>query len=67
MHPTATMSAPIADPKAIAQALDVLFEPDDVIELRAIFSRGRKRTDAGYFSGAHRDVLIREAVKGARQ
>lgn len=44
--------APIPDKAAILATLAVLFDPADVVELRA-FPKGRKRTDAGYFDGAH--------------
>lgn len=59
------MSATAVKPEAdeIRRALDVLFKPEDVIELRAIFSRGRKRTDAGYFDGKHREELVRAAMR----
>jgi hypothetical protein len=53
--------APQADPKQIASALAAIFDPGDVVELRAINKRGRKRIDAGYFDGEHRDALVREA------
>ena len=47
------MSAPTPIPQAdaaiIAQTLNLLFTPDDLIELRALSLRGRNRTDAGYF------------------
>lgn len=60
------MNAPCPVPQpykaAILDALAVLFEPADVIELRA-FHKGRKRTDAGYFDGQHREALADAAVK----
>ncbi|MBC7945913.1 MAG: hypothetical protein H7X91_11770 [Burkholderiales bacterium] len=59
----APLPVPQADAALIWQALDALFEPDDVIELRALHTRGRKRTDAGYFDGDHRDALVREAAR----
>jgi AAA domain len=34
-----------------------------VVELRALWSRPRKRTDAGYFDGTHRDLMSREAMR----
>ena len=52
-----------ADATAILASLDALHEPDAVIELRAIYSKGRKRTDAGYFDAAHRHELAHQAVK----
>lgn len=50
------------DRAEIVRALSLLFDPDDVIELRALH-RGKKRTDAGYFDGEHRDALADAAVK----
>lgn len=55
-------NTPKPDQGAILAALSDLFEPDDVIELRA-FHKGRKRTDAGYFDGAHREALADAAAK----
>ncbi len=45
------------------RALDVLHASDAVIELRALHKKGRKRTDAGYFDGRHRDQLVKEGAK----
>lgn len=59
-HRTSNLYAPAPDKAEIAKALAALFAPDDVIELRA-FHKGRKRTDAGYFDGEHRDKLADEA------
>ena len=53
---TAPPIAPTPDKAAILDALKVLFDPDDVVELRA-FAKGRKRTDAGYFDADHWDKL----------
>lgn len=50
------------DTAAMLQALNVLFEPTDIIELRA-FQKGRKRTDAGYFDGEHREELAQHAAR----
>ena len=47
---------------AILDALGVLFEPGDVVELRA-FAKRRKQTDAGYFDGEHREALAEAAVR----
>lgn len=52
----APLLAPSPDKAAILAALAVLFDPDDVVELRA-FPKGRKRTEAGYFDSAHWDDL----------
>lgn len=54
--------APSPDKAAILAALAVLFDPGDVIELRA-FHRGRKRTDAGYFDSDHWEVLADHAAR----
>lgn len=53
-------AAPTPDFHAMRSALDVLFRPDDIIELRA-FAKGRKRTYAGYFDADHRQELIEHA------
>jgi hypothetical protein len=55
-------AAPTPDRTAVRAALAVLFEPSDVIELRAL-PKGRKRTDAGYFDGQHRDGLADHAAR----
>lgn len=54
---------PQADATIIAQTLNLLFAPDDVIEIRSLSLRGRNRTDAGYYDAEHRSDLIREAVR----
>jgi hypothetical protein len=56
------MNNPRPDRAAILEALTAMFGPEDVIELRA-FPKGRKRTDAGYFDGAHRQELADEAAR----
>lgn len=53
---------PKPDKAAMLAALGALFDTDDVIELRAL-ARGRKRTDAGYFDGEHREALADAAAK----
>jgi len=53
---------PTPDKAAILAALTALFDPSDVIELRS-FARGRKRTDAGYFDGEHREALADAAAR----
>jgi hypothetical protein len=53
---------PQPDTAAILNALAALFQPDDVVELRS-FAKGRKRTDAGYFDGEHRQALAENAVR----
>ncbi len=58
----ATATAPSPDKTAILAALAVLFDPGDVIELRA-FPKGRKRTDAGYFDADHWDALADHAAR----
>ena len=60
---------PTPDKDAILAALPVLFQPDDVVELRAFHRGGKKRTDAGYFDSAHwpdlADHAARLSVAGA--
>lgn len=58
----APLPIPFADKDTILVALAALFEADDVVELRA-FHKGRKRTDAGYFDGAHWEDLAEHAAK----
>lgn len=55
--------APKPDAAEMARALSVLHEPGAIVELRALFSKGRKRTDAGYFDGEHRATLVKEASR----
>lgn len=57
-----TAATPRPDPEQIARALSVL-HPEGVIELRALFQRGRKRTAAGYFDTEHRAELVEHAAK----
>src|SRR5882724_3722539 len=59
----ALLPLPIPSATAMTAALTYLFKHDEVIELRAIFSKGRKRTDSGYFAAAHRNELVREAAR----
>ena len=51
------------DKAAILAALAVLFDPADVIELRAFAKGGKKRTDAGYFDSAHWPDLANHAAQ----
>ncbi|WP_291981957.1 MULTISPECIES: DUF3987 domain-containing protein [unclassified Candidatus Accumulibacter] len=51
-----------ADTTAILHALEAMFQADDVIEIRS-FTKGRKRTDAGYFDGEHRQALAEHAAR----
>nr|VFJ59755.1 MAG: Protein of unknown function (DUF3987) [Candidatus Kentron sp. FW] len=57
---------PQPDRAAIRDALAALFEPEDVIELRA-FPKGKKRTEAGYFDGEHWETLADAAVRLNKQ
>jgi len=54
--------APSPDKAAILAALAVLFDPADVIELRA-FTKNYKRTEAGYFDADHWDALATCAAR----
>lgn len=47
---------------AILETLAAMFDPADVIELRA-FHKGKKRTDAGYFDGEHWAELADAAIR----
>lgn len=55
-------SVPTPNKAAIVAALKVLFDPADVVELRA-FPKGRKRVDAGYFDAAHWNDLADYAMR----
>jgi len=57
------ITLPAPDAIEIARALSVLFEPNAIVELRALFTRGRKYVTSGYYDGDHRDDLIREAAR----
>lgn len=61
--PSGNHPVPKADTSTILAAIDALHEPDSVVELRAIFTKGKKRTDAGYFDGDHRQQLAEHAVR----
>lgn len=50
------------DAAQIMRAVSLLHGPDGIVELRA-FPKGRKRVDAGYFDGKHREVFAAEAVR----
>jgi integrase-like protein/Arm domain-containing DNA-binding protein len=54
---------PRPDKAAMRAALDALFDPDEVVELRAFSKEGRKGVTAGYFDGEHRDALVNEAAR----
>jgi hypothetical protein len=56
------MSTPTPDRGEIARALNLL-HPHGVVELRALFQRGRKRTAAGYYDPEHRTDLVEQAAK----
>ena len=61
-HHAESFPKPSPDKAAMRVALAAMFAPDDVIELRALH-KGRKRTDAGYFDGEHRETLVNEAAR----
>ena len=48
---------PSPNKAAILAALAALFDPADVVELRALHTKGRKQTDAGYFDADHWDEM----------
>ena len=52
---------PTPDKTAMLAALAAMFDPADVIEIRA-FPKGKKHTAAGYFDGSHREDLADAAV-----
>lgn len=52
---------PTPDKTAILAALAAMFDPTDVIEIRA-FPKGKKHTAVGYFDGEHREDLADAAV-----
>jgi hypothetical protein len=54
---------PTPDRAEIARALEILHGSDEIIELRALVQRGRKRTIAGYYDPAHRSELVEQAAK----
>jgi hypothetical protein len=54
---------PSPDKATILEALKVLFDPADVVELRAMKTKGPKRTDSGYFDGNHWNELAEYAVR----
>ena len=60
------MNAPLPTPtpnkEEILHTLSVMFQPDDIIELRAIQKRPKK-VSAGYFDGKHREQLVDEAIR----
>jgi P4 family phage/plasmid primase-like protien len=54
---------PLPSKAMMRAALDALFGPDDVVELRAFPKGGQRRIAAGYFDGEHRKDLIEEAYR----
>lgn len=64
-HSTANRP-PMADQAKIIRAVNIL-HGGGIVELRAIFSKGKKRTDAGYFDGQHRQALADHAAKLNKQ
>lgn len=62
-------SKPLPDKNAIMSALQTLFSPGDVVELRAFGNNGRKQVSAGYFDSNHWHLLSEHAtalsLKGA--
>ena len=56
------LPVPTPSKDVILSALAVLFEPDQVIEMRA-FPKGRKQTISGYFDHSHWSNLADQAVQ----
>ena len=56
------LQAPAPNKQAMNAALMAMFDPSDVVEIRA-FHKGKKRTDAGYFDGEHRQELVDAAAR----
>jgi len=56
------MAQIIPDVQAIVRAIDVIAGECDVIEIRALWSKGKKRTDAGYFDHEHRGDAAQRAA-----
>ena len=56
------LQTPVPDKQAMNAALTAMFDPADVVEIRA-FHKGKKRTDAGYFDGEHRHELVDAAER----
>lgn len=54
---------PQPDRAAILSTLSVLFDTEDVLELRALHKGGKKRIDAGYFDSAHWPDLADHATR----
>lgn len=55
-------SKPLPDKNAIMSALQTLFTPGDVVELRAFGSNGKKQISAGYFDSDHWHLLAEQAT-----
>lgn len=56
-------AAPSPNADEIRRTLTALYAPDQIVELRALVTRGRKRTHAGYFDAEHREQLVSDAVR----
>jgi hypothetical protein len=54
--------APKPDKDIMLLAMSAMFDPTNVVELRAVY-KGKKRTDAGYFDGEHWQELANEAAR----
>lgn len=53
---------PQPDIKEIQKAIEVLYTPDAVIELRVLYKKG-KRSDVGYYDGNNREALAKAAAQ----
>ena len=54
---------PKPDKDTNLHTLQVMFDPGNVVELRAFARGGKKRTDAGYFDGTHWDDMAAHAER----
>ena len=54
---------PVPNKAEILEMLGLLIDPADVVELRCLTSKGRKRIDSGYFDYAHWNDLADYAIE----
>jgi hypothetical protein len=67
--PLTFAACPIREPDGVAmmKSLDMMFEPTDVTELRAVYKGAETRIEVGYFDHAHRIDLVAAAEYHNRQ